>query len=105
MAKHKAQQKANQQKKQLKNVIILMVVGGLLIVVAILISNNTRAVQTDPELVKVSGQPSLSVDQELIDYGDVKVNTQLSFDLQITNVGDQMLRLTETPYIEVKEGC
>jgi len=30
--------------------------------------------KADPSMVEVSGQPSLKVDQELIDYGDVKVN-------------------------------
>ncbi|HSF83409.1 MAG TPA: hypothetical protein VLA49_19380 [Anaerolineales bacterium] len=55
--------------------------------------------------VEVSGSPSLKVDQELVDLGDVPLNQTVSVSFQLTNVGDQALRFTEQPYIEVVEGC
>ena len=68
-------------------------------------AKSALGVKADLSLVEISGQPSLKVDQELIDYGDVKVNTNLTFDIELTNVGDQPLEISEPPYIEVKEGC
>ena len=76
-----------------------------MIAAAIIIGQNAWTNQPDPSLIEVSGQPSLKVDQELIDYGEVKLNTNRTFDLQLTNVGDEDLRISETPYVEVKEGC
>lgn len=52
-----------------------------------------------------SGTPVLAVDQQLIDYGDVKFNVQKTFTIKVTNNGDGTLRFKETPYIQVLEGC
>lgn len=51
------------------------------------------------------GTPSIAVDQQQIDYGDVKFNTPESFAIRVTNTGDGALRFKEAPYIEVLEGC
>ena len=52
-----------------------------------------------------SGTPSLSVDQQRIDYGYVKFGDPRSFAIKVTNAGDATLRFKEDPYIEVVEGC
>ena len=51
------------------------------------------------------GTPALAVDQDTIQYGDVKFNTNLTFEIKVTNTGDGNLRFKEEPYIEVREGC
>ena len=51
------------------------------------------------------GTPSIAVDQQLIDYGDVKFNVEKTFAIKVTNTGDGTLRFKEEPYIEVLEGC
>ncbi len=51
------------------------------------------------------GAPSIAVDKQTIDYGDVKLNTDLSFEIKVTNRGTGVLRFKEKPYIEVLEGC
>ena len=51
------------------------------------------------------GTPALAVDQDVIDYGDVKFETDLTFAVKVTNTGDGTLRFKEEPYIEVREGC
>jgi hypothetical protein len=51
------------------------------------------------------GTPSIAVDQQRIDYGDVKFNVEKTFAIQVTNTGDGTLRFKEEPYIEVVEGC
>jgi hypothetical protein len=52
-----------------------------------------------------SGTPELAVDQEVIQYGDVKFNVPLTFAIKVTNTGDGTLRFKEQPYIEVRDGC
>lgn len=55
--------------------------------------------------IEVKGAPRLKVDKEVIDRGDIKLGNPVRDDIRVTNVGDQPLRFTEAPYIEVKEGC
>jgi hypothetical protein len=64
-----------------------------------------NASRINPELIEVQGRPAVKVDQELIDYGYKKWNTNLDFEIKVTNVGDQTLRFSEKPYVEVLEGC
>lgn len=52
-----------------------------------------------------SGTPSIAVDQQQIDYGDVKFGVEKTFAVKVTNSGDGTLRFKETPYIQVLEGC
>ncbi|MCJ7702448.1 MAG: DUF1573 domain-containing protein [Anaerolineales bacterium] len=102
----KTRKQERSRKKRQRNILIFMITGGLLLVaVGVMISKNTLNHRSDPSLIEVKGQPSLKVDQELIDYGDVKLNTNLTFALRLTNVGDQPLKINEAPYVEVKEGC
>lgn len=51
------------------------------------------------------GTPSIAVDQQRIDYGDVKLDTEKTFAIKVTNTGDGVLRFSEDPYIEIVEGC
>ena len=55
--------------------------------------------------IEVSGAPRLKVETEKIDRGNIKMGTPVRDDIRVTNVGDQPLRFTEPPYVEVKEGC
>jgi hypothetical protein len=52
-----------------------------------------------------SGSPSLKVDKEKVDLGDVKLGQPVSVTFQITNVGTKTLRFSKEPYVEVKKGC
>lgn len=96
--------KRRQQRKKRQLLIWTISAGVLLIVSAvfILVRNASRI---NPELIEVQGRPAVKVDRELIDYGYKKWGTNLSFDITVTNVGDQTLRFSETPYVEVLEGC
>lgn len=90
--------KKNQKyRKQSKNSPWLFVAlgGGLLLIAAILFANRSGG----------GGTPSISTDQQKIDYGDVNFGVEKSFAIQVTNTGDGTLRFKEQPYIEVLEGC
>jgi len=51
------------------------------------------------------GTPSIAVDRQKIDYGDVKFGVNKTFVIKVANTGDGTLRFKEEPYIEVLEGC
>lgn len=55
--------------------------------------------------IEVHGAPSLKADQEQIDLGNVSLGQTVQVSFRLTNVGDQPLRFSEKPYIEVVEGC
>ena len=93
-------------RKKKRNLLILMVaIGILFVVVGIEGAIGGKESMADPSLVEFNGHPNLKVDRELIDFGDVRLNTNLAFDIKLTNVGDKPLKFSRTPYIEVKEGC
>jgi len=82
----------------------IAVLGGLvLILVAVMLVFKRPADTTDP--VEVAGVPRLVADKELVDFGDVKLNTTVRADFTLTNTGDGTLLFTEIPYIELKDGC
>jgi len=97
--KYKNNKRRNQKKKSINPVVWFIGGGILLIAVALFIalggSNNGSG----------GGTPALAVDQQVIDYGDVKLNTNLTFEIKVTNTGDGTLRFKEEPYIQVLEGC
>ena len=83
--------------------LLIMVAGVALIVVALAGGGNSQSgAATQPQ---VSGTPALQVDREKIDLGNVPLGQTVSVKFEVTNVGDQALRFTEQPYVEVVEGC
>ncbi len=77
--------------------------GGLLIVLATVLAFNKPS--QPKAAIEVTGSPSLKVDQQKVDLGDVKLGQTVTVSFQLMNVGDQTLRFSKQPYIEVKEGC
>jgi hypothetical protein len=73
--------------------LLVVLGGGLLLLATVLFANRDR------------GTPSISVDQQRIDYGDVRFDELKSFAITVTNTGDGPLRFKEQPYLEVVEGC
>ncbi len=76
--------------------IIAALGGGLLLLAAILFARNNGS---------GGGTPSITVDEDKIDYGYVKFGETRQFAIKVTNTGDGTLRFKEKPYIEVLEGC
>lgn len=89
--------KKRRQKSALPIPLIAALIGGILLIVAALF---VFASNSDG-----GGTPKLAVDQQTIDYGDVKFDVEKTFAVKVTNVGDGVLRFKEKPYIRVLEGC
>ena len=83
---------------------LLLLMGGGLVLIIVAVT----ALNKPPEskaAIEVSGTPSLKVDQEKVDLGNVKLNQPVNVSFQLMNVGDETLRFSKAPYIEVLEGC
>ena len=90
--------KKNKRQNQRKNFPwSLVAIGGVLLIIAAFFFANRGG--------DGGGTPSIAVDQQKIDYGDVKFNVEKTFAIKVTNTGDGTLRFKEEPYIEVLEGC
>jgi hypothetical protein len=56
--------------------------------------------------IEVIDAPAIRLDREVFDYGDVQLGGRsIRTVVKVTNAGDQTLRFTSAPYIEVLEGC
>jgi hypothetical protein len=90
--------KLKKQKQRKSFPWFLVAIGGvLLIIAALFFANQGGGVG--------GGTPAIAVDQQKIDYGDVKFGVEKTFAIKVTNTGDGMLRFNEEPFIEVLEGC
>ena len=76
----------------------LVAIGGVLLIIAAFFLANQSGGDG-------GGTSSIAVDQQKIDYGDVKFDVNKTFAIKITNTGNGTLRFKEDPYIEVLEGC
>ena len=90
------------QKKTISAPVFILMFGGALV---LLVAAGILFVFHGLDSGNRSGTPALTVDQDTIQYGDVKLNTNLTFEIKVTNSGDGTLRFKEEPYIEVREGC
>ncbi len=86
---------------------LLLLGGAMLVLGAIVLASlgSKQNVVLDEGQVEVRGQPRLRAVPASIDLGEVKLNTPKTFQIALTNVGDEPLKLTEEPYLEVVEGC
>ncbi|MCG3141713.1 MAG: hypothetical protein HDKAJFGB_03029 [Anaerolineae bacterium] len=89
--------KHKRQKQKQKFPWLLLALGGVFVALAVILFARQGG--------DGGGTPSIAVDQQLIDYGDVKFNVEKTFAIKVTNTGDGTLRFKEEPYIEVLEGC
>ncbi|MDP2993939.1 MAG: hypothetical protein Q8N46_02330 [Anaerolineales bacterium] len=79
---------------------IAVVVIGLMLIVAAIFTIRS----SNPGKVS-GGAPAVSVDQKVIDFGDLKDYPEVTFTITVTNTGTGVLRFKEKPYIQVLEGC
>jgi hypothetical protein len=84
---------------------LLIVLGGFILVglAALALggkeSNSSRSIPAG----KVGAK--LQVDQEKIDFGDVKLGEWVTATFMVTNVGDMPLEFKEAPFISIVAGC
>lgn len=105
MSKSKSRSK-RQSKRSSRLPLVLLIVGGSLLAGAALFALlRSNQPSTPGAQVEVSGSPSLKVDRESLDLGDVPLDQPVNVTFQLTNVGDETLRFDQEPFIEVAAGC
>jgi hypothetical protein len=90
------------QRKSSKLPLFLTIGGVLALLITAFFAFQKKAT---PYISEVTGGPSLKVDKEKVDLGDLKLGSPVKVSFEITNVGDKPLRFEESPYVEVREGC
>ena len=111
MSKHKKGYKGSQRRAAARKqpMWLWATVGGLLLVfVLFLISQVNKGSQTSAAsdfTPEVKGNPHVAVDQEKIDYGDVKLGNTINTVMDVRNTGDQTLLIQQNPQVEAVEGC
>jgi len=104
--KKKSKRTASRKQPTRSNNSLLIIVGGVaLIGIAALLIFSGGSAAGPPATPEVSGAPALRANQEFVDLGDVRLGQTVDASFQLTNVGDQPLFFTESPYVEVVEGC
>jgi hypothetical protein len=99
----KARQAARVRRQKSFPIIWLILAGVLLLFLAVLLGTRRGTpVNFEPE---VRGGPSLKADREKVDLGDIRLGEWVEVSFDLTNVGDEALRFTQAPYVEVVEGC
>lgn len=113
MARSKKRQRSNRRKSNTNmQWIIGGLVGGAVLIIAALVlgvfqgDDSASQEPFDPNFEpEVTGAPSVAVDQEVIDYGDVKLGTTVTTVFNVRNVGDEPLQIIGEPRVELVEGC
>ena len=112
MSKHKKGYKGSQRRAAARKQSMLWLwatLGGLLLVfVLFLISQlnkNGQASAASDFTPEVKGSPHVAVNQDKIDYGDVKLGNTINTVIDVRNTGDQPLSIQGNPQVEVVEGC
>jgi hypothetical protein len=103
MSQTKPKKYAKHRKQNTPWLPILLAAGGLLLILGAAFAFSQPSKPN--AAIEVTNAPSLKVDQEKVDLGDVKLGVPVKVSFQLTNVGDRPLKFTQEPYIEIQEGC
>ncbi len=101
-----APKKSPIRKKRANRVPLLIIVAGVILAAGGLAFALRRPAPESTHFSPVvKGAPSIMADKVKVDLGNMKLGSTANVSFTITNTGDQPLRFTKQPFIEVKEGC
>ena len=85
--------------------IILAGLAALLVTAGVAISVIGKLVTKANYVPETNGAPEVAVNQDAIDYGDVKLGTTIQTVFEVSNKGDKDLIILGEPQVQVVEGC
>ncbi len=93
------------KRRKAQRIWLLLALGGVFLIgTALFLLRGNQGSKT-LAAVTVNGAPSLKADKEQVDLGNVQLGQTVKVSFLVTNVGDQPLRFSDKPYVEVVEGC
>lgn len=103
--KFQSRRAAEKRRKRAQHTWLFMILGGVVLIWATLLIFRAKTPVQPLAAISVNGSPSLKVDKDKVDLGDVQLGQTVQVSFQLTNVGNQPLRFVQAPYVEVVEGC
>lgn len=99
--------KAGKRPQANRGPLLLVGLGVILVIAAAFFALHRPAAGSAPASLaqEVKGAAAIRSDKDRVDLGDRQLGTTAEVSFTITNAGDQPLRFTKQPYVEVKEGC
>ncbi len=86
--------------------IVAMVAGVLVLAGAAFAFWQSSAGGPSPNFTpEAKGAPRLRADRQKVDLGNIKLGQTVQVSFEIADTGDQPLRFTGDPFVEVVEGC
>ena len=85
--------------------VAIAAIGGAALIALLLATPKLDVSHPNPAQNALPKAARLSVDQETIDFGDVKLGKTVAAVFRLTNTGGQPIRVTEKPAVELLEGC
>ena len=83
-----------------------LALGGAIVAILGVIFLTQRGSAAEPQVTpEVVGGPRLRVDQTEIDEGYIKHDVPVRTTFHLSNVGDQPLKIIDTPQVRLVEGC
>lgn len=106
ISKHSAKKNSALRRKRFAS-LLRNVLGGLaallfFIAVAVVVVKATAPRKVP---VEAAGGPRIKVYTDRLDLGTLKLGQTQPVKIEIANVGDQVLRFTNDPYLQVVKGC
>lgn len=93
------------KQRRAQRVFLSLALGGVFMIGAAFLLLRGNQNSQPLAAIEAHATPSLKVDKNQVDLGDVKLGQTVQVSFRLTNVGDQPLRFSEQPYIEVVQGC
>jgi len=85
---------------------VVLIIGGVALIGLLAFAVWQSNISSNPKVpLEVQGSPSLKIDKQKVDLGNVPLGQTVTVVFNLANVGDKQLRFTEAPYIELVEGC
>src|SRR3990172_9528307 len=105
MTNHVKASKHPRQKRRLRNVLptpLLLVIGGVVLLGGAFFAIWKAGQPALPKIsIEVTGSPSLRIDRELVELGDVPVDKLVTVTFNLANAGDQDLHFNAQPFVKV----
>ncbi len=101
----KPSRKVVTQKKPKPPIWLWGLIAAGVALIAFVVVQSASSNSAPPPAPLVTREPALQVDKEALDFGNVALGQTVEAKFEVSNVGDQPLRFTKEPYVEVVEGC